>query len=83
MSKKDPLYPHVPKVKPWLSTPAGRLGLIPTAEDLQLKAEKLQRDIYSIWPDAKKLNKRITDAVDALSDVGVGLRTISGGGRAL
>jgi len=60
---------------------ASRLTLV--IEDLQKQAEKVQRDTFLNFAHAKKLNKRITDAVDALSDVGVYLRTISVGGKPL
>jgi len=60
---------------------ASRLTLV--IEDLQKQAEIVQRDTFLNFADAKKLNKRITDAVDALSDVGVYLRTISVGGKPL
>lgn len=82
MAKKPPLYPHVPKGKQPQKTEQSSENnrelasqLAQTVRDLQSQAETVQLDVLSHFAEAKNLNKRITDAVDALSDVGVYLRT--------
>jgi len=92
---KEPLYPHVPKEKQ--SRPPSTsenevdarflaVRLLGEIEHLQHEAERVQAEIFVYHADAfgkaPKLNKRCSDAVDALSDIGVSLRTIAAGGRA-
>ncbi len=90
MVRKEPLYPHVPKGKlpPTVTGPASlkkfavAAQLAEEAGRLQHEVERLRGKTYSHFPNEDELDKRCSDAVDALSDaVVLLLLTISQGGR--
>ena len=91
MAKKDPLYPHVPKSKApssaWYSEAEWELaektmtalGILGVAEMLHRQAERLQNIISKSFP-REKVDFRMDNAVDALSDVCVYLRQLDRAG---